>query len=223
VDGFTSSVPVAGLATLGVPVVADIGSGLLRPEPALPSEPDASSWLAAGASLVTASGDKLLGGPQAGIVLGRRDLVHTLRRHPLARALRVDKLTLAGLEASITGPATPTAQALHADPEVLLARAEKLAAALSEQDVPARVVACAGMVGGGGAPGVTLPGWAVRLPEPFAAALRTGERCVASRVERGQCLLDLRCIPAEEDSLLREVVLAAAARLNRNTEIDRCT
>ncbi|HZG02482.1 MAG TPA: L-seryl-tRNA(Sec) selenium transferase, partial [Streptomyces sp.] len=93
VTGFTRSASVAELARLGVPVVADIGSGLLRPEPALPDEPDATGWLRAGADLVTASGDKLLGGPQCGLILGRADLVRRLARHPLARALRVDKLT----------------------------------------------------------------------------------------------------------------------------------
>ena len=112
VSGFTSAVDVGELATLGVPVVADIGSGLLAPEPSLPAEPSAAAALQAGADLVTASGDKLLGGPQAGLLLGRADLVERLRRHPLARALRVDKLTLAALEATLTGPRTPTAAAL---------------------------------------------------------------------------------------------------------------
>src|SRR6185312_515786 len=101
VRGFTSSVGVHELAGLGVPVVADIGSGLLRPDPLLADEPDAASTLRAGAQLVTASADKLLGGPQGGLLLGRRDLVDSLRRHPLARALRVDKLTLAALEATL--------------------------------------------------------------------------------------------------------------------------
>ncbi|MBQ0893807.1 L-seryl-tRNA(Sec) selenium transferase, partial [Micromonospora sp. U56] len=104
VTGFTSAVPVRALATLGVPVVADIGSGLLAADPLLPDEPDAASTLRAGAALVTASGDKLLGGPQAGLLLGDAALVERLRRHPLARALRVDKLTLAALAATLHGP-----------------------------------------------------------------------------------------------------------------------
>ena len=90
ITGFTSSVPVAQLSGLGVPLVADIGSGLLAPHPALPEEPDATTTLSQGADLVTASGDKLLGGPQAGLLLGSEQLVTRLRRHPLARALRVD-------------------------------------------------------------------------------------------------------------------------------------
>ncbi|WP_218671030.1 L-seryl-tRNA(Sec) selenium transferase [Microbispora sp. GKU 823] len=107
VEGFTGSVEVSELTGLGVPVVVDIGSGLLERDPLLPEEPDAASVLRAGADLVTASGDKLLGGPQAGLLLGRRDLVDQLRRHPLARALRVDKLTLAALEATLRGPEPP--------------------------------------------------------------------------------------------------------------------
>ncbi len=101
IEGFTASASVAELAGLSVPVVGDIGSGLLTPHPLLPDEPDATSWLEAGAALVTASGDKLLGGPQAGLLLGRADLVTAAARHPLARALRVDKLTAAALEATL--------------------------------------------------------------------------------------------------------------------------
>ncbi|MCA2271521.1 L-seryl-tRNA(Sec) selenium transferase, partial [Mycobacterium avium] len=119
VTGFTSAVGVAALAaelrTRDIPLVVDIGSGLLAPHPVLPDEPDATSTLADGADLVTASGDKLLGGPQAGLLFGRGDLVERLRRHPAARALRVDKLTLAALEATLTGPPPPVAAALDAD------------------------------------------------------------------------------------------------------------
>src|SRR5205085_1786947 len=106
VTGFTSAVDVAQLSTLDRPVVADIGSGLLAPDPLLPDEPDAATALRQGATLVTASGDKLLGGPQAGLLLGRVEVVERLRRHPLARALRVDKLALAALEATLRGPET---------------------------------------------------------------------------------------------------------------------
>ncbi|NEA47765.1 L-seryl-tRNA(Sec) selenium transferase, partial [Streptomyces sp. SID10815] len=123
VTGFTHTPATAELAALGVPLVVDIGSGLLAPHPLLPDEPDAATELRAGAALVTASGDKLLGGPQCGLLLGAEDLVPALARHPLARALRVDKLTLAALEATLTGPATPTAEALRADPRELAHRA----------------------------------------------------------------------------------------------------
>jgi len=212
-EGFTSAVDVSELARLGVPVVADIGSGLLAPDPLLPDEPDADTALRRGASIVTASGDKLLGGPQAGLVLGQADLVERLRRHPLARALRVDKLTLAALEATLRGPVSPTWRSLRIDPDELRTRSEALADGLRDAGVRAEVVASAGAVGGGGAPGLTLPGWAVALPESYAAPLRLGTPSVAGRVERGRCLLDLRCVPAGSD----DAVLAAVLALQPNT------
>ncbi|MFC0007661.1 L-seryl-tRNA(Sec) selenium transferase [Micromonospora siamensis] len=207
VTGFTSAVAVQELATLGVPVVADIGSGLLAPDPLLPDEPDAATTLRAGAHLVTASGDKLLGGPQAGLLLGDTDLVERLRRHPLARALRVDKLTLAALAGTLHGPTTPTRAALHADPAALRERAERLRDALGVDGRKAEVVPCASVVGGGGAPGVELDSWALSLPESYAEPLRTGEQPVLGRVVRGRLLLDLRCVPAGADEALRTAIL----------------
>ncbi|MCI3243282.1 L-seryl-tRNA(Sec) selenium transferase [Streptomyces spinosisporus] len=208
ITGFTRSADITELAGLGVPVVVDIGSGLLAPQPLLPDEPDAASQLRAGASLVTASGDKLLGGPQCGLLLGEERLVRALSRHPLARALRVDKLTLAALEATLTGPPTPTAEALTADPAALRARADRLAASLSADGVDVRVVESAATVGGGGAPGVTLPSVALSLPERYAAALRTGRVPVVGRLEAGRCLLDLRAVPPRDDERLHGAVRA---------------
>jgi L-seryl-tRNA(Ser) seleniumtransferase len=218
--GFTSSVSVRELASLGLPIVADIGSGLLVPDRILPDEPHASGWLEQGATLVVGSGDKLLGGPQAGLILGRRDVIHQLRRHPLARALRVDKLTLAALEATLMGPPTPTYLSLHAAPDELRARAERLANRLTERGNPVSVVASDGVVGGGGAPGLVLPGWAIELPEEMARPLRAGEPCIVTRVERGRCLLDLRCIAEREDVRLESAVLAVAKRLDPAGEVD---
>ncbi|GLY91625.1 L-seryl-tRNA(Sec) selenium transferase [Actinoallomurus iriomotensis] len=195
IEGFTAEAPVRSLTGLGVPVVADIGSGLLAPEPLLPAEPDAATALTDGADLVTASGDKLLGGPQAGLLLGRSALVERLRRHPLARALRVDKLTLAALEASLRGPEPPAVQALHADPVTVRERAALLAKELSGHD--ARVVDSVARVGGGGAPGVELPSAAVSLPGDCAVPLRRAG--IVGRVEDGRVLLDLRAVPAELD------------------------
>jgi len=209
VIGFTGSVGPAELSGLGVPVVADIGSGLLTADPLLPEEPDAAGTLAAGADLVTASGDKLLGGPQAGLILGRADLVQRLRRHPLARALRPDKLTLAALEATLRGPRTPTWLALHADPAELRRRCDAVATALPAE-LGATVVPAPGVVGGGGAPGVRLPGWAVSLPAGLAAALRTGHPAVVGRVGDGRLLLDLRCVPPADDPRVAAAVRAAA-------------
>ncbi|MEM6110024.1 L-seryl-tRNA(Sec) selenium transferase [Mycobacterium sp. 050272] len=217
VQGFTSAVAVSQLRALAdekhVPLVVDLGSGLLAADPLLPDEPDAATALAEGADVITASGDKLLGGPQAGIVLGRTEVVTRMARHPLARAVRADKLTLAALEATVRAGTSPVTQALHADPDRLRARAQRLAEA-----VGASVVAHDGRVGGGGAPGVALPGWAVRLPESAAAALRAGEPAVLPRVHDGACLLDLRCIPESDDDRLLTAVRAA---LTETPEADR--
>ena len=214
VTGFTSAVGVAELAALmdklQAPLVVDIGSGLLSPHPVLPDEPDATSTLADGADLVTASGDKLLGGPQAGLLFGRAELIERLRRHPAARAVRVDKLTLAALEATLTGPPSPVAEALGADVAQLRARAESLAAALS-QSSGADAVDCFAAVGGGGAPGVRLPSAAVSLPESYAVALRAGSPPVVGRLEAGRCLLDLRTVAPEDDELLVAAVRACSS------------
>jgi L-seryl-tRNA(Ser) seleniumtransferase len=210
VTGFTSAVGPAELAGLGVPVVADIGSGLLRPDALLPAEPDAATTLRAGADLVIASGDKLLGGPQAGLLLGDTELIERLRRHPLARALRVDKLTLAALQATVDGPETPTWQALRVDPDALRERTERVRARLADSGVEVSLVASAAVVGGGGAPEVTLPSWSLSLPDRYAVPLRTGSTPIAGRVEQGRLLLDLRCVPASSDPALLAAVLAVA-------------
>ncbi|RAO55497.1 L-seryl-tRNA(Sec) selenium transferase [Micromonospora saelicesensis] len=207
VTGFTSAVGVRQLVTLGVPVVADIGSGLLGADPLLPDEPDAASTLRAGAALVTASGDKLLGGPQAGLLLGDVEVIEALRRHPLARALRVDKLTLAALAATVHQPDTPTRAALHTDPGALRERVERLRDRLGADGRKAEVVPAVAVVGGGGAPGVELDSWALSLPERYAVPLRTGDPPVLGRVVRGRLLLDLRCVPADADEAVREAVL----------------
>ncbi|WP_262851803.1 L-seryl-tRNA(Sec) selenium transferase [Mumia quercus] len=213
VSGFTSSVSPEELATLGRPVVVDIGSGLLQPHPRLPDEPTAAGALRAGADLVTASGDKLLGGPQCGLLLGRSELVERLRRHPFARALRVDKLTLAALEATLVGPPPPVAEALSASAAQLHARARRLADELAylPLDPPAEAVSTVAAVGGGGAPGVDLPSAAVALPTVLAERLRTDpERPVVGRIEHGRLLLDLIAVPeAEEGHLLAAVRRAA--------------
>jgi len=176
----------------------------------LPDEPSAASALRDGAALVTASGDKLLGGPQAGLLLGRADLVRRLTRHPLARALQVDKLTLAALEATLTGPVPPVAAALAADKASLFDRAERIVAHLIAAGLDARVVPASAAVGGGGAPGVELPGAALSLPEPLAVPLRCGVPAVVGRLEAGRLLLDLRSVPPEQDERLVAAILAAA-------------
>ncbi|UVI36032.1 L-seryl-tRNA(Sec) selenium transferase [Brevibacterium spongiae] len=212
VEGFTSSVEVAELRTLAdeheLPLIVDLGSGLFTPDPALPDEPDIDTALRAGADLVIVSGDKLLGGPQAGLILGRTEAVQRVAKHPLARALRTDKLTLAALEATITHTSNPIHDALHIDLDRLRERTATLAEA-----VGAAIVAHDGRVGGGGAPGVPLPGWAVELPEGCAPALRTGDPAIVTRVHQGRCLVDLRCVPETDDDRLAAAVTAVLGRL----------
>ena len=136
--------------------------------------------------------------------------MRTLTRHPLARALRVDKLTLAALEATLAGPVPPVAGALAADPASLVKRAERAVARLASAGLDARVVAATAAVGGGGAPGVELDSAAVSLPESLAAPLRRGDPAVVGRLEQGRLLLDLRSVSPDDDARLTETILAAA-------------
>jgi L-seryl-tRNA(Ser) seleniumtransferase len=220
IAGFTAAAGVAELAGLGLPVLVDVGSGLLSADPALPDEPDVNTALRAGATVVTCSGDKLLGGPQAGLLFGDAAVVGRIRRHPLYRALRVDKLTLAALEATLAGPPPPVTRYLHADPDRLRARCAAVAAAVRAKvtsagagrgtAVPVEVVPASGAVGGGGAPEQPLPSWAVALPAGYADRLRAQRPPVVGRVEHGRCLLDLRCVPEPDDELIIRAVLAVA-------------
>ncbi len=165
---------------------------------------------------MTASGDKLLGGPQCGIMLGRADLVHRLRRHPVARAFRVDKLTLAALEATLRGPLPPVHRALDSDVGDLRRRAEDIARRLDAMGTSAQAVESTAAVGGGGAPGVDLASAAVALPVSLAEALRRGDPAVMGRVERDRLLLDLIAIDPDDDAtLLRAVQVAVTASAAR--------
>ncbi|MBE7364990.1 L-seryl-tRNA(Sec) selenium transferase [Corynebacterium aurimucosum] len=198
ISGFTSSVSVAELRALtDLPLIVDIGSGLLRPDDALPAEPSASEALRDGADVVLFSGDKLLGGPQAGVLVGTKEVITACKKHPLARAVRIDKLRLNALEASLATPSNAVQDALHIDPQRHRERTEKVAAAVGGE-----VVEHAGRVGGGGAPEVPLPGWAVALPEELARPLRLGEPPVVARVNQGRCLVDVRCVPEAQDAEL---------------------
>jgi L-seryl-tRNA(Ser) seleniumtransferase len=209
IHGFTATPDVGDLARLGVPVIVDIGSGLLSPHPLLPDEPDAATALRAGAALITASGDKLLGGPQAGIVLGQAALVEELRRHPMARAVRVDKLTLAALEATIMGPPPTVRAALDTPVETLRSRADLLARQLRADGVDAQSVTSVAAVGGGAAPGVELPSFAVSVPATYAQPLRCGRVPVVGRTVAARCLLDLRTVPPADDDALHAAIVAA--------------
>ncbi|GAA1859655.1 L-seryl-tRNA(Sec) selenium transferase [Brevibacterium marinum] len=215
VEGFTAAVEIAQLRGLAdehdLPLIADLGSGLFEPDPSLPEEPDIAGALAAGADVVIVSGDKLLGGPQAGLILGRSDAVQAIAKHPLARAMRTDKLTLAAIEATVANTRNPVHEALHIDVDRLRDRTERLAGLVS-----GTVVGHDGRVGGGGAPGVPLPGWAVELPEALARVLRLGDPAVVARVHQGRCLIDLRCVPEHDDDRIAEAVNRARETTRRH-------
>jgi L-seryl-tRNA(Ser) seleniumtransferase len=212
VVGFTAEPALADLAALaheaGVPLLYDLGSGLLERWPGVPpEEPAAAEALAQGADLVVFSGDKLLGGPQAGIVLGRAELVNRLRRNPIARAVRVDAMQVAALGSVLSMYARdrradlPVWRMLREAPEDVHRRAARLAETLGGGLEDARVVACASTVGGGSLPGFEIASWAVEIgvPDPtaMAARLRSGRPSVFGRVAERSVLFDLRTVPEE--------------------------
>jgi L-seryl-tRNA(Ser) seleniumtransferase len=213
--GFTEQPPLAELAALarrrGLVLVDDLGSGVLEE---LGDEPSARESLASGADLVCFSGDKLLGGPQAGVVAGRADLVERLRRHPLQRALRPDKLTMAALEGTLAlyrNPARarteiPVLRMLEEPAERVRARAERLAAATGGE-----LEETVGRVGGGALPLAELPSFACALPEELAAPLRAGDPPVVGIVRDGRLLLDCRTLTDAEADEAAAAVAAARA------------
>ena len=215
IEGFTASVGIEPLRQLaddhGLSLIVDLGSGLLQPDPTLPEEPDLQAQLASGADIVIASGDKLLGGPQAGIMLGTKEAIAKVKKHPLARAVRIDKLRLNALEASVNAPSNAVQDALHMPADVHLKRTQAVAEAVGGE-----VIEHPGRVGGGGAPEYPLAGYAVALPvaqpEELAAKLRTGTPAVLPRVHAGKCLVDVRCIPANEDQQLIAAILKAQGK-----------
>jgi L-seryl-tRNA(Ser) seleniumtransferase len=213
-DGFVEDTPVEELATLDVPVVVDLGSGLLdatcpwlpgpNPPPWLAGEPAALQTLAAGAALVTFSGDKLLGGPQAGIIVGRADLVATCTRHPLARALRPGGLILAALQEVALAylrrdvlERVPFWRLATAPAEKLEARARSIAAACGGE-----VLATDALPGAGSAPGATIPSWGIVLAGDHRAALRAHDPPVLARATEGRTILDLRAVEEGDDDVL---------------------
>ncbi|MBX7101366.1 MAG: L-seryl-tRNA(Sec) selenium transferase [Myxococcaceae bacterium] len=219
-----STAELAGLAKeRGLTLFEDLGSGALEPlhAPGVPGEPTVGQVLAAGSHLVAFSGDKLLGGPQAGILAGSRALIEQLERHPLNRALRPDKLTFAALEATLElyrdglADAEVPARALAATPlPVLEARAQALAAALAAEGVACRVVEVDGKVGGGAMPLAALPGRACAISGDIRAlqeALRQQPTPVIARVGDEQLLLDVRCL-LDDDVGIAAAHVGAAVR-----------
>ena len=214
--GFVHEPTLGELATVAqaanIVLIDDLGSGALldTAQYGLAPEPTVQESLAAGADVVIFSGDKLLGGPQAGIILGKQTTINTLAKHPLLRALRVDKITLAGLAATLQayerGTATsdiPVWQMISASVASLRMRAERIVAALPD---PPSIVASESTVGGGSLPGATLPSVALAFdvahPDQFAADLRRGDPPIISRINAGRVLLDLRSVLPEQDETL---------------------
>jgi L-seryl-tRNA(Ser) seleniumtransferase len=222
--GFVTMPTLAQLAAAahqqaGVLLIDDLGSGTLLETSAygLAAEPMVQESIAAGADLVAFSGDKLLGGPQAGIIVGRKELIARLRRHPMARALRVDKLTLAALDATLRsyrrGRATtevPVWQMISATPAQLQTRAGHWQRTLAAQGVPSHLIAGESAVGGGSLPGETLPTilLAVDHPQPnqLSAQLRLGNPAIVGRIQQDQVVLDPRTVlPTQETMLLQRL------------------
>jgi len=212
--GFATEPALAELCGLGVPVVDDLGSGALIDTAAygLAHEPMVTESLRAGCSLVTFSGDKLLGGPQAGLIVGRRELVARLKKHPLARAFRADKLCLAALSATLlhylkneAPREIPIWRMLSMPLGDIEARARRWAGRLGGE-----VVAGESTIGGGSLPGETLPTWLVALnvrsPNAFAARLRAQDPPVVVCVAQGQVRLDPRTVAAAEEEILVQTV-----------------
>jgi L-seryl-tRNA(Ser) seleniumtransferase len=222
--GFVQDVSIEALCGLGVPVIDDVGSGVLAGAagiPALADEPALTQSVAAGVALVCCSGDKLLGGPQAGLLVGRADEVAAARRHPLARALRIDKLSLAALEATLmlyrdpqrARGEIPVLSMLDCDEQTLAARAGRLADAIGPET---EIVRSTAKVGGGALPLLELEGPAVALrgpgrPEAIMRALRDGDPPVIARIHDGQVLMDPRTLT---DAQIEATAAAAREALN---------
>jgi len=230
VDGFTEDVSMQELVDLGrdrdLPVVNDLGSGTLLDTTVLGmlAEPTVQHSVQIGVQLVTFSGDKLLGGPQAGIIVGKRAYVDALREHPLTRALRVDKTTLAGLQATLLhylrGEAlekVPVWRMIAMQPAELRLQAEMMADELHAAGIPAAVRDGRSTVGGGSLPGQTLPTTLVALRPPsaekLASRLRAGEPAVIARIEEGHLLLDPRTVQPDEHTTLLDSVRNCWERL----------
>ena len=232
ISGFTEEVSIEQLATLGrrrgVPVIDDIGSGALIDFSrfGLAAEPVARQSLVMGADVVLFSGDKLLGGPQCGIIVGRRRLLETLAQHPLSRALRVDKITLAALAATLrlyrrpdeVQKTIPLLQLLSTSLENLQNRAERLAPQLQAAALigAAEAVQGTGYLGGGAVPTQQLPSWCVALTpakgtvDALARQLRLGATSIYGRVQNERLLLDLRSVFPDQDPQIAEAVGALA-------------
>ena len=224
--GFTEKPTLAEMVELGhkygLPVIEDLGSGSLvnLEQFGLHDEPTVQDSIRAGVDVVSFSGDKLLGGPQAGIIIGKKQYVDKMKKHPLTRAMRVDKMTLAALEATLrsydngTYTDIPTVAMLSISTDALKEKAGVLCDALTQAGIHAGITAVEGQVGGGSVPTQTIPSWAVALEGSLDALeekLRTGETPIVGRIHNNQYLLDVRTLWAEDFPLIVNAVKEALA------------
>jgi L-seryl-tRNA(Ser) seleniumtransferase len=230
IRGFTERPEITDVAALGrrfnIPVLEDIGSGFLGVPTGvatLADEPAVADSVAAGVTLVMFSGDKLLGGPQAGIIVGAADAVSRVRQHPLMRALRADKMAYAALEATLEEFAAgradrtvPVVRMISLSRDEIGRRADALASELLEAGLQVDVVDGFSTIGGGSAPGSQIPTRLVAVSLPavrLEAALRAGHQPVIARIENERVVLDLRTVPPELDGDLVALVTGAAATI----------
>lgn len=224
--GFSETPALAELVELGhrhsLPVIEDLGSGSLLDleQFGLHGEPTVQQSLRAGVDVVSFSGDKLLGGPQAGIILGRKQYMDILKKHPLNRAMRVDKMTLAALEATLrsyeagTVSDIPVAAMLSAKPEDLRTKAERLVSLLEDAGITAQVVPTDSQVGGGSVPNQSLPSYAAAFcgsVNTLEEKLRQGMQPIIGRIHDGAYLLDVRTVWEEDFPAIVEAVREAMA------------
>jgi L-seryl-tRNA(Ser) seleniumtransferase len=226
IEGFTERPSlidlVAAAREANIAVVEDLGSGSLAD--AVPSEPSVQSSIEAGVDLVCFSGDKLLGGPQAGIVIGRRSLVQRLQKHPLMRALRVDKLTLAALEGTLveyvagrSAETIPVVRMIRHEVQTIEGRAQALADTLHRAGWKVAIASGSSAIGGGSAPGVVLPTVLVAVEVPQLSAdqlehrLRLQDPPIVARIEHDRVIIDLRTVLEDQDQALANGLIAAGA------------
>lgn len=224
--GFTEKPSLAEMVELGhrynLPVIEDLGSGSLvnLEQFGLHDEPTVQDSIRAGVDVVSFSGDKLLGGPQAGIIIGKKQYVDKMKKNPLTRAMRVDKMTLAALESTLrsydnnTWGDIPTMAMLSASNESLKEKAGILCDQLNQAGIPARLAAVEGQVGGGSVPTQTIPSWAVALEgdvEALEEKLRLGETAIVGRINAGRYLLDVRTLWVEDYPIIVRAVKEALA------------
>ena len=221
IEGFTERPSLADLAglsrTAGVPLVEDLGSGCLTED--LAGEPSVQASIAAGVDVVCFSGDKLLGGPQCGIIAGRKALVDRLRTHPLMRALRADKITFALLEATLSeysagraATTIPVQRMLHLSADAIETRAQALAETLASSGWRVAMISGASAVGGGSAPGLQLPTVLLSIardgesPDATERWLRSLDPPVIARIEHDLVVLDLRTVLPDQDATIAEML-----------------